>query len=151
MQFIELEAFCAPRIRQRFERHVEADLVSESKTVSNRASEAVDANGLPLDSVLSMPRSNTAAEMFTTRSGGADTRGTRVPRGTAIQTSAGSCVPMSWNLRAEIRQITDGATAAVAIARSWCSVVRVLFGSRYRPWPTFSRTPDFVIRVSVLV
>jgi hypothetical protein len=58
---------------------------------------------------------------------------------------------MSWNLRAEIRQITDGATAAVATARSWFSVVRVLFGSRYRPGPTFSRTPDFVIRVSVLV
>jgi hypothetical protein len=52
MQFIELEALCAPRVRQRFERHVRADLVSESEAVSNRASEAVDANGLTLDAVL---------------------------------------------------------------------------------------------------
>jgi hypothetical protein len=42
-------------------------------------------------------------------------------------------------------------TAAVATARSWCSVMRVRLGSRYRPGPTFSRAPDLVIRVSVLV
>ena len=30
MQFIQLEAFAAPRTRRRFERHVEADLVPES-------------------------------------------------------------------------------------------------------------------------
>ena len=40
-------------------------------------------------------RQVTAVETLTTRIGGAETRGTRVPRGTAIQTSPGSCVPMS--------------------------------------------------------
>ena len=52
IEFIQPEAFGAPRVRQRFECHVEADLVPESKAVGNRASDAVDANGLPLDVML---------------------------------------------------------------------------------------------------
>ena len=52
MQFIELQAFAAPRLRQRFERYVETNLVPESKAVRNRAGDAVDANGLPLDAML---------------------------------------------------------------------------------------------------
>jgi hypothetical protein len=51
IQFIQLESLAAPRLRQRFERDVEADLVPESKTGRNRACETVDANGLPLDEV----------------------------------------------------------------------------------------------------
>ena len=55
----------------------------------------------------------------------AEIRGMRVPRGTAIQTSSGICVPTSWSPRAEVRQITERGTVAVATARSWCSIVRV--------------------------
>jgi hypothetical protein len=52
IQFIELEALAAPRVRQCFERHVEADFVPESKTVRNRTREAVDPNCLSLDAIL---------------------------------------------------------------------------------------------------
>ena len=47
VQFVEIEALAAPCLRERFERHIEANLVSESKAVSNGASEAVDANDRP--------------------------------------------------------------------------------------------------------
>ena len=52
IEFIELEAFAAPRLRQRFEGYVEADFVPEPKAVSNGASEAVDTNRLALDAML---------------------------------------------------------------------------------------------------
>jgi hypothetical protein len=47
-----VEAFAAPRLRQRFKGHVEADFVPEPKAVSNSASEAVDTNRLALDAML---------------------------------------------------------------------------------------------------
>jgi hypothetical protein len=52
MQFIQVETFAAPRLCERFECHVEADSVSESKAVSNSTGEAVDANGMALDAML---------------------------------------------------------------------------------------------------
>jgi len=52
IQFIELEPLTSPCPSKSLERHVEADLVSESKAVSDRASNAVDANNLPFDAVL---------------------------------------------------------------------------------------------------
>ena len=52
VQFIQLEAFAAPRFRQCFEGHIEADFVSKAKTVSNSAGEAVNPNGLAFESML---------------------------------------------------------------------------------------------------
>src|SRR4249920_2189831 len=52
VQFIQFEAFAAPRFRQCFEGDIEADLVSKTKAVSNSASEAVDANSLALEAML---------------------------------------------------------------------------------------------------
>src|SRR5262249_32274774 len=49
---VQTEPFAAPRVCERFERDVEADLVPETKTVRNRPREAVNANGLVLDAVL---------------------------------------------------------------------------------------------------
>lgn len=58
VQFIEVEALAAPRVSQRFEGDVEADLVPEAEAVSHRAGDAVDADGLPLDTVLLDPPFN---------------------------------------------------------------------------------------------
>ena len=103
-QFIQLEAFATPRVRQRFERYVEFDLVPQSEAVRNRASEAADPNLLPLSAILF------DAQIEHGRGDGdyserrCRIRATRFPRRTAIQTSAGSGVPMSWNRRAKIDQ-----------------------------------------------
>jgi hypothetical protein len=51
VQFIQLEAFAAPRFRQCFEGYIEADFVSKAKAVSNSAGKAVDTNGLALDAM----------------------------------------------------------------------------------------------------
>jgi hypothetical protein len=59
-QFIQLASFAAPRVRQRFECYVEADLVPESEAVRNRASEAADPNLCPSVRSSSMPRSSPA-------------------------------------------------------------------------------------------
>src|SRR5262249_41135889 len=52
IEFIELEPLAAPRVRQRLKGDVEADFVPEPKAVSNRASHAVNAYGIPLDPML---------------------------------------------------------------------------------------------------
>jgi hypothetical protein len=52
VQFIQLEAFAAPRFRQCFEGHIKTDRVSKAKAVSNSAGEAVDPNGLAFESML---------------------------------------------------------------------------------------------------
>jgi hypothetical protein len=81
----------------------------------------------------------------------AEIRGTRVPRGTAIQSSAGSCVPMSWNRSAEITQTTDCGDGC-----SGDGEVAVL-GRSFRLWQAIaSRTDlferaDLAIQVSALV
>jgi hypothetical protein len=55
IQFIKLQPFATPCVRQRLQGHVKADLVSKSKTVSHRPGEAVDANNLSFDTVLLDP------------------------------------------------------------------------------------------------
>lgn len=52
IQVIQLDAFGAPPLGQRFERNVEANPVPESKAIRNRAGEAVHANCLPLNAML---------------------------------------------------------------------------------------------------
>jgi len=86
--------------------------------------------------------------MRTALSGGRLSRGTRVPRGMAIQTRWGSCVPMLWKRRAESRQITAEGAEAEARTRS-CASVTLAAPSRYRPGPTRSRSPARTRRVSV--
>lgn len=80
--------------------HKSVAAATARRTVGNGASDAVDTNRLALDVGYSpIPRSNTTVEMLTTRSAGVETRGRRVPRGMAIQTSAESCVPMESESR----------------------------------------------------
>ena len=51
-QFIQPEAFAAPRVRQRLQCHIEADLIPESKAVRDGPSAAVDMHGLSLHAML---------------------------------------------------------------------------------------------------
>ena len=51
-QFIQVEPLSPPRIRKRFKRDVQTDLVPEPEAVRDRAREAVDANGLPVNAML---------------------------------------------------------------------------------------------------
>ena len=52
IQFIQLESFAPPGVRERLERDVQTDLVPEAKALGDRAREAVDANRLSLDAML---------------------------------------------------------------------------------------------------
>jgi hypothetical protein len=51
IQFVEVEPFASPRVRQRFERDVETDLVPESEAIRDGSGEVIDANVVPLDAM----------------------------------------------------------------------------------------------------
>jgi hypothetical protein len=56
VKFVKFEAFNTPCVGQRFKGNIETDLVSEAKTVSDGASEAVDPNDLAIYSMLFGPQ-----------------------------------------------------------------------------------------------
>jgi len=56
-----------------------------------------------------------------TRNLGQESAGRRARRSIAIHTSWGSCVPISWKLSANTRQMIAFGTAATTSARPWCS------------------------------
>src|SRR5665213_791365 len=49
MKLVEIEPTTAPSLFERLQSDVKADRIAESKTVCNRASEAVDAHGVPFE------------------------------------------------------------------------------------------------------
>jgi hypothetical protein len=51
MQFVQMEPTAAPGLLEGFQSDVEADRVPESETVDDGASEAVDAYGVPFESM----------------------------------------------------------------------------------------------------
>src|SRR6185369_2206298 len=66
---------------------------------------------------VSTPEENAASENLITRSWGVSTRGRAAFRSSAIQTSKGLCVPMSWKRSAESRQIIPRGTFLATSAR----------------------------------
>jgi len=51
IEFVEVEALSAPRLRERLQCHVQADGVPETKAVCDRASDTVDFHSLALDAM----------------------------------------------------------------------------------------------------
>ena len=51
MEFVEIESTAPPSLLERLQRDVKADRIAESETVRDRTSEAVDAHGVPFESM----------------------------------------------------------------------------------------------------
>jgi hypothetical protein len=118
VKLVQVEASTPSSLNESLEDDVHADLVAEPGAVDHGAQDAVLANRPPLDAMLldsdieQWPRNPRHAKRRYV------SRGTRVPRGTASQTSRGSWVPTSWKRRADRRHTTSFGTVPQAAQSS---------------------------------
>jgi hypothetical protein len=149
-ELIHREPAFSPAVAQRFEGHVEADLVAEPEAVHDGSRGVEDGHLDTGDPLALKPSVRVSSDMCTTRIAGCPMRGAVTRLGMASQTSKGACVPISWNCTAESRQTTPLGTRRATSASERCSLVAAP-GRAYRPRATRSSLPTCTRRVSEMV